>query len=136
MSAQIIEREGRPEYAVVPYDEYRELLHKAEELDDVIAFDRATRELEEGRDELIPGEVVDRLLAGEPPLKVWREHRRLSQSALADRAGVSQSYVAMMESGDRTGRVEALRKIAGVLGVGLDDLLDDARGEDEISGDS
>ena len=26
MSAQIIEREGKPEYAVVPYNEYLELL--------------------------------------------------------------------------------------------------------------
>ncbi|WP_435102295.1 helix-turn-helix domain-containing protein [Arhodomonas sp. AD133] len=126
MSAQIIEREGRPEYAVIPYDEYQDLLRKAEELDDVTAFDRATRELEEGRDEVVPGDVVDRLLAGENPVKVWREHRRLTQTELAEQAGVSQSYVAMIERGDRTGRVDALRKIAGVLEVDLDDLLEES----------
>ena len=134
MNAQIIEREGRPEFAVIPYDEYLELLHKAEELDDVTAFDHATRELAEGRDELVPAEVVDRLLAGENPVKVWREHRRLTQAALAEPAGVSQSYVAMIERGDRTGRIEALRRIADVLGVSLDDLHDDVLREDEASG--
>lgn len=134
MNTQIIEREGRPEYAVVPYDEYRELLRKAEELDEVTAFDHATRELVEGRDELVPAEVVDRLLAGTNPVKVWREHRRLTQAALAELAGVSQSYVAMIERGDRTGRIEALRRIADVLGVDLDDLHDDIQREDNASG--
>lgn len=126
MSAQIIEREGRPEYAVIPYEEYQDLLRKAEELDDVTTFDRATRELAEGRDETVPGDVVDRLLAGENPVKVWREHRGLTQAALAGQAEVSQSYVAMIERGDRTGRIDALQKIARVLGVDLDDLVDEA----------
>ncbi|MDN5870978.1 MAG: helix-turn-helix transcriptional regulator [Nitrococcus sp.] len=47
----------------------------------------------------------------------------MTQAELADRAGVSQSYVAMIESGERTGRVDALRKIAAALGVDLDDLV-------------
>ena len=34
MSAQIIEREGKPEYAVVPYNEYLELLALAEDAQD------------------------------------------------------------------------------------------------------
>jgi len=97
----------------------------------VIAFDRATHELAQGRDELVPAEVVDWLLAGENPVKVWREHRRLTQASLADLAGVSQSYGAMIERGNRSGRIEALRRIANVLGVSLDDLHDEVRREDE-----
>ncbi len=36
MSAQIIEKNGKPEFAVVPIDEYQLLLEKAEELDDLV----------------------------------------------------------------------------------------------------
>ncbi|SEL64706.1 type II toxin-antitoxin system Phd/YefM family antitoxin [Ectothiorhodospira marina] len=49
--AQIIERDGKPEYAVVPIDQYRRLLALAEDMEDVRAADEAMRELEEGRDE-------------------------------------------------------------------------------------
>ncbi len=36
-------------------------------------------ELDHGEDELIPSEVVEQLLAGEHPLKVWREYRGLTR---------------------------------------------------------
>lgn len=108
---------------MIPYDEYMSLLERAEALSNIEAFDRARRELDDGHDELVPGEVVDRLLAGESPVKVWREHRGLTQAALADQAGMSQSYVAMIERGERTGRIDALRNIAAALRVDLDDLV-------------
>lgn len=126
MNTQIIEKDGRPEWAVIPYDEYLRLLERAEELSDIEAFDNARRDLEEGRDELIPGEVVDRLLAAESPVKVWRQYRGLTQTDLAVQAGLSQSYVTMIERGERTGSIEALRKIAAVLKVDLDDLVSES----------
>lgn len=126
MNTQVIEKDGRPEWAVVPYDEYLRLLERAEELSDIEAFDSAKRDLEEGRDELVPGEVVDRLLAAESPVKVWRQYRGLTQTDLAVRAGLSQSYVTMIERGERTGSIEALRKIAAALKVDLDDLVSES----------
>lgn len=126
MNTQIIEKDGRPEWVVVPYDEYMRLLERAEELSDIEVFDSAKRDLEEGRDELIPGEVVDRLLAAESPVKVWRQYRGLTQTDLAVRAGLSQSYVTMIERGERTGSIEALHKIAAALKVDLDDLISES----------
>jgi len=125
MNAQVqfIERDGKPEYAVVPIDTYRDLLEKAEMLEEIRDFDEAVRELENGEDELIPGELVDRLLDGEPPVRVWREHRGLTQAQLAARAGVTQGAVAQIESGARQGSVELLRKLAAALNVDLDDLV-------------
>lgn len=125
MSVQIIEKDGQPEYAILPYDEYRSLLEKAEELDDIAVFDGAVRELAEGRDELIPGEIVDRLLAGENAVRVWRQYRELTQAELAARVGLAQSYVAMVERGERSGSVQALRKMAAAVGVDLDALIDE-----------
>ncbi len=72
----------------------------------------------------MPAAVVDRLVAGDNPVKVWREHRGLTQAALAEQAALSQSYVAMIERGERVGGVDALRRIARILTVDLDDLVD------------
>lgn len=68
MSVQIIERDGKAEYAVVLIDEYKLLLEKAEELDDVTAFDEAMHELAVNRDELVPAETARRLVSGKESL--------------------------------------------------------------------
>lgn len=126
MSVQIIRKNGEPEYAVVPYGEYEALLQKAEALDDVAAFDRAVRELEEQQDEVVPASIAHRVVAGENPIKVWREYRGLSQTALAERSGLSQSYVAMLEGGSRNGTTENLNRLAQALDVDLEQLLTSA----------
>ena len=118
---QVIERDGNPEWAVIPYAEYERLVALAEEVTDVRAYDEAIRRVERG-EKVVPGEVVRRLVEGESPIRVWREHRGITQAQLAEQASVGQSYVAMLESGERKGSVARLRAIARVLGVALDDL--------------
>jgi len=130
MTAQIIEKNGKPEYAVVPIAEYQQLLEVAEDLDELIAFDSAVREMEAGYDDLVPQGIAKRLVSGnERPLKIWREYRGLTQTDLAAQAGLSQAQIAQMESGKREGKVLVLRKLADVLKIDLDDLVP-ARGED------
>ncbi|MEI6270437.1 MAG: hypothetical protein WCP01_16295 [Methylococcaceae bacterium] len=74
MNVQFIEQNGTRQYAIVPVDTYALLLEKAEMLDDIKAYDEAMA----GDDELVPGAVVIRLIAGENKIKVWREHRGIS----------------------------------------------------------
>lgn len=124
MSTQIIEKNGKPEFAVVPIDEYKLLLEKAEELDDVSSFDRAIYELDVGNDELIPADIAKKLIAKkENPMKVWREFRGMTQGRLAEQAGISQGQVALIEGGKREGTVAVLKKLANALNVDLDDLV-------------
>ena len=124
MRAQIIEKNGKPEYAVVPIDEYNLLLEKAEELDDVTAFDKAIYELEVGQDELVPADIAKRLVSGkESSLKVWREFRGMTQEQLAELAGISQGQVALIEGRKREGKVSVLKGLANALNVDLDDLV-------------
>jgi DNA-binding XRE family transcriptional regulator len=59
----------------------------------------------------IPLEIVKRLLDDENPVKVWREHRGLTQQALARAAGLPQSTMARLESG---GRRETRRRCASL----------------------
>ncbi|KFI21819.1 helix-turn-helix domain-containing protein [Nitrosococcus oceani] len=121
MTAQLIKRGDKPEWAVLPYEEYLALKEKAEMLEDAAAFDRAMMAAGE---EAMPHEVVKRLVEGENPIKVWRIYRGLTQHNLAEQAGLSQSYLAMMEKGEREVTVKALKQIAKVLRVDIDDLID------------
>ena len=123
MSTQIIENNGVPEYAVVPIADYRVLIEKAEMLDDVTAFDKAEAAVAAGDDELVPSAIVDLLLANVNAMKVWREYRGMSQATLAGAAGLSQAYIAQIETGKREGRIDAYRAIASVLEITVDDLI-------------
>jgi DNA-binding Xre family transcriptional regulator len=71
----------------------------------------------------VPIEIVDRLLAGEHPIRVWRAHRSLTQQALADRVGMSAAMLSEMETGKREGRLAVIRRLADALGVSVDDLV-------------
>lgn len=75
-----------------------------------------------GDEELIPSGIVGRLLAGENPVRVWRSHRGLTVTELAEKAGVAQPYLSQIETGRRDGTLETMRRIAAALGVTLDDL--------------
>ena len=121
---QMIEKNGKPEYAVVPIDLYRRLVELAEDAYDIRAAREAVRELEEGTDETLPEAVALRLLRGEEhPMRLWREYRGLTQEALAERAGVGKSYLSQIESGKKTGSARLLRDLAGILRVEIDDLI-------------
>ena len=120
---QLIERDGKPEWAVLPYEEYLALLEQAEELEDIRDYDAAKAALERGEDELIPGEVVYAILDGENPIKVWREYRGLTQQQLADKAGISKPYLSQIETGKRKGATDILSAIAKALNVSLDDVV-------------
>jgi predicted transcriptional regulator len=122
MSVQVILKEGKPEYAVIPYETYLRLVEDAEMLADARDYDAAIQAIAEG-EELIPAEVVYALLDGANPIRVWREHRGLSQSELAARADISPSYLSQLESGKRAGTTEVLSAIAAELEVAIDDLI-------------
>ena len=121
--AQIIEANGKPQYAVIPYRDYLRLVEAAEDAEDTRAIDEFERKLAVGEEELLPLDIVHRLVEGENPMLIWREYRGLTQAQLAGAVGVRQSYIAMLEGGERQGSVTKLRAIAQVLKVGVDDLL-------------
>ena len=117
----ILDEGGRPAFAVIPWREYERLSYGEAEaaLSDEALYDRALAE--EG--ESFPADVADRLLAGENPIRVYRSHRGMKQSALAAAAGVHPVYLSQIETGKRAGSAKTLAAIAGALGVAVDDLI-------------
>jgi DNA-binding XRE family transcriptional regulator len=119
---QMIDKNGKPEWAIIPYEEYQRLLAEAEMLQDIQAYDEAKLSLVQG-EELIPSEVTFAILDGESPIRVWREHRGMTQQQVAEKAGISKSYLSQLESGQRRGTTEVLSAVARVLDVSLEDLV-------------
>jgi len=124
MKAQIIEKDGRPEFAVIPYEDYRHFLELLEDEADARVVAEFHEAYTAGREFLVPDEIVRRELAGESSIKLWREHRGLTQQELATRAGISKPYLSQIETGKRQGTVETLSAIARSLDVPLDVLTD------------
>ena len=93
---QMIEREGKPEYAVIPIAEWRRIEALLEELEDIRALD-ATLAKPDRR--MIPFEVTSAILDGASPIRAWREHRGLSPTDLAQAAGISATQLAAIEDG-------------------------------------
>ncbi|NCW17978.1 MAG: XRE family transcriptional regulator [Betaproteobacteria bacterium] len=122
MKVQTINRDGKPEYVVLPWAEYQALLEVAEDAIDGALLDAFRQKLATGQEETIPATIVDMLLAGANPIKVWREYRGLTQDALANQAGISKAYLCQIETGKREGAIKTLRAIATALGVTVDEL--------------
>ena len=111
------------ETVTIPKAEYERLLALQEDLADIQAALAVEARIATGDDELIPANVVDRLLDGEQPLRVWREFRNLTQAALARSSGVNRVQIVDIEAGRNTGSVHTLRKLATALQVSVDDLI-------------
>ncbi|MCR6673344.1 helix-turn-helix transcriptional regulator [Devosia ginsengisoli] len=107
----------------IPRAEYDRLREAAEDLADLETYNRIKADLAAGREELIPSEFVDRMIDGESPVRVFRNLRGMTQSALAAASGVNRVQIADIEARRKTGSVETLRKLAEALRVTIDDLI-------------
>ncbi|MBN9505914.1 MAG: helix-turn-helix transcriptional regulator [Altererythrobacter sp.] len=103
--------------------EYDRLIEAAAELEDLRAYDRAIARLEAGEDDLIPAEYVARILAGEHPLRIYRELRSYTQQQLADASGVNRVQIADIEGRRKNGSIETMKRLAAALNLAIDDLV-------------
>lgn len=121
MGAQIVEIAGQ-KMAVLPVADYERLLELAEDRADEEAAAIAERRRADG-EEYVPAELVDRLLAGETPLRVWRQYRGLTLDDVAKRVGVAPATVSRLETGVMKGGPAIWRKLASALDVAVEDIL-------------
>lgn len=105
--------EGRG-YVLIPETDYEDLLDMADA--------RAAKARIDAGEETWPADVVNALIAGENPVRVFRKHRGWTMAKLAEKTGLSQPYLSEIETGKKAGSIEALKAIAGVLMLSLDDL--------------
>lgn len=108
---QIITQNGKPAFAVIPYDEYVEIMERM--------GGRPDEEV------TLPHEVV-RLstLGGLSLVRAWREHLGLTQDEVARRMGISQPAYAKMESKTTLPRVTTCKRIADAMGIEWEQLTE------------
>jgi DNA-binding XRE family transcriptional regulator len=111
------------ETVTIPRVEYDRLCALEEDFADIKAALAVEARIASGEEELISAGMVDRLIDGEPPLRVWREFRNLTQADLARASGVNRVQIVEIEAGRSTGSVHTLRKLADALGVAVDDII-------------
>jgi mRNA interferase RelE/StbE len=104
------------------------LIQAAEDAEDMAAV-RMRRRHEESlggyeiaKANYLTGVEAKRILAGESPVRIWREKRGLTQRALAQTSGIQAGYLNEIESGKKPGSLAAHTALASALGITLDDL--------------
>ena len=123
MNAQVITTAAGERLAILPETDYLAMVEALETAGDIAAVDLFETRLRAGAEELLPAAMVDALLDGGHPVRVWREHRGLSLKALAGKAGLAPAYLSQIEAGRRAGTVATLAAIAAALGIAIDDLV-------------
>ena len=105
MDIQIISRDGEPEYAVLPWDQYQALLKAA------------------GQQQPAPPPISslqatpDQALRPLTDLSGLREAQGLALETLARTVGISPSYLGLIEKGERQPDAAIRRSLAWELGV-------------------
>ena len=98
---QIIEHQGVPLFAVVPYREYLQLTGK----------------------HTIPHKIVRRVVHEEISLiKAWREHLGLTQTQVASKMGIKQATVAKMENVNSKPHKATLEAFAEAMDLHVEQL--------------
>ena len=116
---QIILQNKTPLFAILPYEEYKSILEKLEDILDVEIIQAA----KSNKDERFPLWLVESIASGKSAIKAYREYRHLSQSELAEKAKISKQYVSQLENSERKGTLAVLKKIAKILNIELEDII-------------
>jgi DNA-binding XRE family transcriptional regulator len=120
MKPQIITTQSGESLVVLPLEEYealRAMADEAEDAADSALAEKLLKDLEEGRDEMLPKEVSRYLLAGDGLVKAIRKWRGKTQAEVAERAGIAQGYLSEIENKEKKGADETLSRIAAALDV-------------------
>lgn len=116
---QVIIKNNLPEFVVLPYQEYEDLIDLLEDKEDI----KAIEDFHAGEQETIPYHLLQDIANGKNAVKIFREFRGISQTQLAKEVGVSRQYICQIEGNERHGSSSLIKKIAKVLDVDLDLLI-------------
>jgi DNA-binding XRE family transcriptional regulator len=123
MNVQIIEKNGKPEWAVIPFSEYEKLLEALEDTEDIKDIETNLKAIQEGKEITVPGEVTFAILDGTNPIRAWREFKQIKMNELAGKVGISSAYLSQIENGKRNPTIDTLKSIAKELEIDIEMLI-------------
>jgi DNA-binding XRE family transcriptional regulator len=101
---------------------------------DAAAHTATMTAISRGEQDMLTTEETVAALDAPTPLAFWRVKRGLTQKALSQTVGVSQSYVADLEAGRRKGHATLIKRIAKALRLRMEDLVADDAQDEPLSG--
>lgn len=107
---QVIIQNDKPAFAVIPWDEYQNLVKQYMPPDE--------------SDVWFPNDVVKANVRGDSLIKAWREHLGMTQKELAAQAGIKQPALARIEKSDANPRTSTLQKLADAMGITIEQLIE------------
>ena len=123
MNVQIIEKNGKPEWAVIPYKEYQKYYSAQEDAEDIKDIETNIKAIKEGEEIAIPGEITFAILDGINPVRAWRKYQHIKMNELANKVGISPAYLSQIENGKRNPTVDTLKAIAKELNLEVEMLI-------------
>ena len=123
MNVQIIEKNGKPEWAVIPFSDYKKLQEALEDAEDIKEIEESIKAIQEGKEKTVPSEVTFAILEGISPIRAWREHRQIKMNKLSRKVGISSSYLSQIENGKRNPTIDTLKAIAKELEIDIEMLI-------------
>jgi len=123
MSVQIIEKNGKPEWAVIPFSEYKKLQEALEDSEDIKDIEESVLAIQEGKEMTVPGEVTFAILDGVSPIRAWRKHKQIKMNELAKKVGISSAYLSQIENSKRNPTIDTLKAIAKKLNIDIEMLI-------------
>lgn len=124
----VFEDGGKAAFAVIPWREYERLAGRNAEAG--LSDEELAALAESENEESFPIETADRLLAGENPVRVFRDLRGMTQKRLAEAAGIGPARLSRIERGRSAAPAPTLAALARALEVDADDLIPSERTRD------
>jgi DNA-binding Xre family transcriptional regulator len=97
------------------------LIEKLEDAEDRAAIRNSRTRTKS--DEALPVDLYRRIRAGEHPVRIWRQHRKLGLNVLAQEAAIARGYLSEIETGKKPGSAAALQRIARALNIDMDEIV-------------
>lgn len=121
MALQYInDRQGRPQYVVLPVADYRRLVAEA---GDDGEWESIPYESDQYDDATVPGAVVDIMIDKDVSIAAaWRIYRGMNQNEAAKQLGISQSALSQIEKKGNRPLGKTLEQLAALYGCEIAQL--------------
>ena len=107
INVQILEQDGVPAFAVIPYNDFLSAFPEYKE------------------DDAVPHEVVGLVIKkGYNLVKAWRGYLGKKQKEVAKKAGITQAALSQMERAENPNRSATLEKLAAAMDISVELLRD------------
>ncbi|ODN41653.1 hypothetical protein BGC07_15815 [Piscirickettsia litoralis] len=112
MDYQVIEQDGRPAFAVVPFADFEQLM--AEYSNEAPVKKASARK----KQATVPHELAKLVaLKDYSPIKAWRKYKGVTQAELAKKLKLTQPALSQIEKSEKGLQQDTVKKVAKALGI-------------------